>query len=31
MRILLRGTDGHFHLMWKALANGRAFLSSPLT
>jgi hypothetical protein len=26
MRILLRGPDGHFHLMQKALANGRAIL-----
>jgi hypothetical protein len=26
MRILLRGPDGHFHLMQKALANSRAFL-----
>ena len=26
MRILLRGPDGHLHLMWKALANGRVFL-----
>jgi hypothetical protein len=25
-RILLRGPDCHIHLMWKALANGRAFL-----
>ena len=24
--ILLRGPDGHLHLMQKALANGRAFL-----
>ncbi len=26
MRILLRGPDGHLHLMLKALANGRSFL-----
>ncbi len=26
MRILLRGPDGHLHLMLKALANGRANL-----
>ena len=25
-RILLRGPDGHLHLMWKALANGREIL-----
>jgi len=26
MRILLRGPDGHLHLMKRALANGLAFL-----
>src|ERR1035441_7201009 len=28
-RILLRGPDGHLHLMWKALANGSHSFSSP--